>query len=143
MKKLFVLLAAALLTSCGSSSYYVNSPIEEKTVCITTGRLGMVNDLKNEFRKHGWQIYGSPQKTIEQENQEKAVAYIGNARYSLNWEYYKRDLSIRTWKPILDLNLSLVDNKTGLETISYEAIYMEQTEIFKEFMDLLEKNSKK
>lgn len=143
MKKLIVLLAAGLLSSCGSSSYYVNSPIEEKTVCITTGRLGMVNDLKKEFRNHGWQIYGSPQKTIEQENQEKAVAYIGNARYSLNWEYHKRDVSMRTWKPILDLNLSLIDNKTGLETVSYEAIFMEQTKIFNEFMDLLEKNSKK
>lgn len=143
MKKLIVLLAAGLLTSCGSSSYYVNSPIEEKTVYITTGRLGMVNDLKREFRNHGWQIYGSPQKTLEQQNQEKAVSYIGNARYSLNWEYYKRDVSMRTFKPILDLNLSLIDNKTGLETVSYEAIFMEQTKIFKEFMDLLEKNSKK
>jgi hypothetical protein len=103
----------------------------------------MVNDLKKEFRNHGWQIYGTPQKTLEQQNQDKAVTYIGNARYSLNWEYHKRDLSMRTWKPILDLNFSLIDNKTGLETISYEAEYMEQTDIFKEFMDLLEKNSKK
>lgn len=143
MKKLIVLLATALLISCGSSSYYVNSPIEEKTLYIKTGKLGVIGDLKKELRTNGWKIYGSIQPTVEQKNENKAVTYIGNARYSLNWEYHKRDRHMLTWKPILDISLSLVDNSTGEEAISYEAKYTEQSKCFEDFLQLLEENSKK
>lgn len=144
MKKLLTAFVAAVaLCSCGSTSHYVGGTIQEKTIYITTGRLGVIGDLKTELRNHGWKIYGKPQKTLEQQNQDKAVTYIGNARYSLNWEYRTRDRHILTWKPILDLSLSLIDNTTGEETLTYEAKRTEQGKCFSEFMQLLDENSAK
>lgn len=143
MKKIFTLLGVVIFTACSQNSHFVNGVIQEKTLYIKTGKLGVIGDLKKELRTNGWKIYGSIQPTVEQKNENKAVTYIGNARYSLNWEYRTRDRHMLTWKPILDISLSLVDNSTGEETISYEAKYTEQTKCFEDFLQLLEENSKK
>lgn len=143
MRKIFTLLGMLMLTTCSQNSHFVNGEIQEKTVYIRTGKIGVIGDLKTELRNHGWKIYGSPQRTVEQQGESKAVTYIGNAKYSLNWEYRTRDRHMLTWKPILDISLSLVDNSTGEEILSYEAKYTEQTKSFKEFMDLLDKSMRK
>ena len=143
MRKIFTLLGMLMLTACSQNSYFVNGEIQEKTVYIRTGKIGVIGDLKTELRNHGWKIYGSIQPTVEQKNEDKAITYIGNAKYSLNWEYRTRDRHMLTWKPIIDISLSLVDNTTGEEILSYEAKYTEQTKSFKEFMDLLDKSMRK
>lgn len=133
-----------LLASCASSRHFVASSIDpnDKTIAIDSAVGGVIFDLKNELRQRGWTIYATSNKVTDKVGDNKLLSYRGNARYSLNCEWRRIDVNALTWQPMLNFNASLIDNRSGMEVLSYEAKRTDQDDCVEEFVGLIEQNTK-
>ena len=111
------------LTACASVHYDVSGNIDprDKTVAIGPGGPPWAVELKRQLRENGWQIVVLNNAiTSETIGRQRVTKNNSNARYTLHYRYHQFG---PCWNgsTSLDMQASLVDNRTNQEVFDYSA----------------------
>jgi len=120
----FPLTVAVSLTGCVSYNPQIYQPIDraEKTITVPTGSAGLTGQLKRALADDGWKlsVRRGPRVTEGTVGEKTKVEQYDTfkTRYELRVSWNQFDVCIRDFSPAIYYDLSVIDNKTGEESVT-------------------------